>query len=55
MQGPDRLSDSAVADEDASIGEAKNRIVQEIENAIERARENPNMYDKGSYYKYGKR
>ena len=55
MQGPDRLPDSArTADDDASVGEVKSRIVDEIENAVRRARENPSTYSKGGYYKYGK-
>lgn len=41
-------------DRDGPTQEVKSRIVREIEEAIARARENPSMYDKGSYYKYGK-
>lgn len=57
MQDLDRVSNSnpQSPDRGGSVDEVKSRIVAEIENAIRRARENPSAYDKGSYYKYGKR
>lgn len=55
MQESSRLSESSrSADQEVAVEEVKSRIVAEIENAIKRARENPSMYDKGSYYKYSK-